>query len=173
MIGIISRRRKRKIFCKINKGKNIFIDYSVEVYAPELLTIEDNVHVQFGCKFFADGGGITIGEGTIFAHDVQIMARNHLYDAEDLRFVPYDERFINKPVKIGKYCWIGARATLLPGTVLGDGVVVGAGAVVSGKIDDYAIVAGNPAVVIKYRNSSVFKKLVSEGKGYIAVTKHY
>lgn len=37
-------------------------------------------------------GGITIGEGTIFAHDIQVMARNHLYDDVDLKSVPHDYR---------------------------------------------------------------------------------
>lgn len=101
------------------------------------------------------------------------MARNHNYDSVDLKMIPYDERFLNKPVMIGKYCWIGARATILPGTKIGNGCVVGAGAVVSGEIEDYAVCAGNPAVIIKYRDKDVFDRLVKEGKGYIANTKHY
>ena len=52
---------------------------------------------------------------------------------------------------IGHDCWIGRGATLLPGAELGCGVVVGAKAVVRGKIPDYAIVAGNPAVVVRMR----------------------
>lgn len=53
--------------------------------------------------------------------------------------------------KIGHDCWIGRDATLLPGTELGCGVIVGAGAVVRGKIPDYAIVAGNPAKIVRLR----------------------
>lgn len=52
---------------------------------------------------------------------------------------------------IGHDCWIGRGATLLPGAELGCGVIVGAKAVVRGKIPDYAIVAGNPAVVVRMR----------------------
>jgi virginiamycin A acetyltransferase len=54
---------------------------------------------------------------------------------------------------IGNDAWIGHGALILPGAVLGNGVIVGAGAVVGGRIVDYAIVAGNPARVIRMRFS--------------------
>lgn len=50
---------------------------------------------------------------------------------------------------IGKCCFIGARAIILPGLQIGDGVIVGAGSVVTKNVQPYTIVAGNPAVVIK------------------------
>ena len=53
--------------------------------------------------------------------------------------------------EIGNDCWIGTGVMILPGAYLGDGVIVGAGAVVSGRIPDYAIVAGNPARVVRMR----------------------
>ncbi|MEO0363521.1 MAG: CatB-related O-acetyltransferase [Pseudomonadota bacterium] len=52
---------------------------------------------------------------------------------------------------VGNYCWIGRRATLLPGAELGDGVIVGAGSVVAGKLPAYAVVAGAPARVVRMR----------------------
>lgn len=52
---------------------------------------------------------------------------------------------------IGNDVWIGQQAITLPGATLGDGVIVGAGAVVGGVIPDYAIVAGNPARVLRMR----------------------
>lgn len=84
-------------------GKYVHVHESTEISAPELLEIANDVHIQQGCKFFANGGGIYIGEGTIFAHDVQIMASNHVYDAPDLESVPYDHRFKNEKVKIGNF----------------------------------------------------------------------
>ena len=50
--------------------------------------------------------------------------------------------------------WIGARATILDGVRIGNGAVIAAGAVVTKDIPDYAIVAGVPAKIIKYRNIS-------------------
>lgn len=52
---------------------------------------------------------------------------------------------------VGHDCWIGRDAMLLPGATLGHGVIVAAGSVVRGKVPDYAIVAGNPATVLRMR----------------------
>ena len=118
-------------------------------------------------------GGVTIDDGCIFAHDVQVLTRNHNYDSNDLEFIPYDQKYIEKPVVIGEYCWIGARVTILPGVKIGKGVVVAACSVITKDIPDYAVVGGNPARIIKYRNKEKFDELLREDKGYIKCTKHY
>lgn len=56
-----------------------------------------------------------------------------------------------RDVVIGNDCWIGREAVIMPGTVIGDGVIVGTRAVVTGTVPDYAIVAGNPAQVKRMR----------------------
>lgn len=55
------------------------------------------------------------------------------------------------PVAIGNDVWIGSRVTVLSGVTIGNGAVIGAGSVVVRSIPDYAIAAGNPARVIRYR----------------------
>jgi virginiamycin A acetyltransferase len=55
---------------------------------------------------------------------------------------------------IGHDCWLGREAMLMPGATLGNGVVVGARAVVRGAVPDYAIVLGNPAKVVRMRFSA-------------------
>lgn len=172
MFGFLNRLYfKKKLHNIKSLGKNVHVHESTEIYAPELLEIANDVHIQQGCKLFADGGGIYIGEGTIFAHDVQIMARNHVYDAPDLESVLYDHRFKNEKVKIGNFCWIGARATILPGVTIEDGVVIGAGSVVNHDVPKGAVVVGNPAKIVKYRNITKFDKLVDEEKGYIKLKR--
>lgn len=174
LLNHFQKKRKEKQREKINCGENVFIDSTVDIYGPHNMTIGSNVHIQFGCKFFADAvGGVTIGDGCIFAHEVQVLTRNHNYDSEDLQYIPYDQRYIEKPVVIGEYCWIGARAMILPGVKIGKGVVVAAGSVVTKDIPDYAVVGGNPARVIKYRGKEKFDELLSKDQGYIKCTKHY
>jgi virginiamycin A acetyltransferase len=52
---------------------------------------------------------------------------------------------------IGNDVWIGQGATILPGAQIGNGVIIGAGSVVHGAVPDYAIVAGNPAKIVRMR----------------------
>ena len=51
-------------------------------------------------------------------------------------------------ISIGRNAWVGTRAILLGGTKLGEGAIIGAGAVVHGEIPPFAIAAGNPASVV-------------------------
>jgi len=148
-------------------GEKVYIDPTVQIYDPALVDIADNCHFQWGCKLFGSGGGISIGEGTIFAHDVQIFARNHYYDGDDLELLPYDSRFVSKKVTIGKYVWVGARVTILPGVNIGDGAVIGAATVVTKDVPPCAIVGGNPARILGYRNKEKYEELARESKSYI------
>lgn len=172
LIDMIRRKRAKAVRAKMSGGKNVYIDPSVGIYSPENIQIGNDVHIQFGCKLFADGG-LRIGDGCVFAHDVQILTRNHNYNSDDLEMIPYDSRYIEKPVAIGAYCWIGARATILPGVKIGKGAVIAACSVVTKDVPDYAVVGGNPAKVIKYRNKERFEQLLREDRGYIKCTKHY
>lgn len=99
------------------------------------------------------------------------MARNHVYDDVELQSVPYDYRYKNKKVVIGNFCWLGARVTILPGITIGDGAAIGAGSVVAHDVPKGAVVAGNPAKILKYRDINKFDELVKDGKGYIKLKK--
>lgn len=87
--------------------------------------------------------GISIGDYSNLGPNVGIITKNH-----DL--VDNDVYSMGKPVKIGAFCWVGMNAVILPGVVLGDFTVVAAGAVVTKSFEEgYAVVAGNPAVILK------------------------
>ncbi len=108
------------------------------------ITIGKNVWISFavsgGC-YIQGINGIEIGDNTIFAPGVKIISANH--DKNNLN------RFVrNKPIKIGKNCWIGANAVILPGVELGDNVIVGAGSVVTKNIPSDSIAIGIPSKII-------------------------
>ncbi len=58
-------------------------------------------------------------------------------------------RSIHRDTKIGKKCFIGARAIIMPGIIIGDEVIVGSGAVVTKDVESHCIVVGNPARIVK------------------------
>lgn len=98
---------------------------------------------------YLDGrGGLTIGSYVSISPESYIISLDH-----DPRSATFET--IPGPIVIEDYAWIGARAMLLPGIRLGKGCVVGAGAVVTKDVADYAIVAGVPAKVIGRRNGQL------------------
>lgn len=93
-----------------------------------------------GC-YIQGKGGIYIGDYTQIAPNVVIVSANH--DVYNTR------KHILKKVSIGKYCWIGANSSIMPGVKLGNFTIVGAGSVVTKPFPDgYCVIAGNPAKVI-------------------------
>ena len=87
---------------------------------------------------------IFFGKGVYIAPNVGFITTNH-DSSNPKRHMP------GQNIEIGDGCWIGMNAVILPGVVLGGGTVVGAGAVVTKDIPEYAIAVGNPARIINYR----------------------
>lgn len=107
------------------------------------LIIADHVQVSENCGIDYSGG-VQIGEGTLISPDVRILSHDHGYD-------PRSEP-CPCSVEIGANVWIGVGALILPGTRrIGDGAIIGAGAIVTHPVPDGAIMAGNPARIVKYR----------------------
>lgn len=99
-----------------------------------------------GTYYQAAGAKLIIGRGTWIAPNVGLITQNHdVYDP--------DNRSEGKNIILGNKCWIGMNAVILPGVVLGDHTVVGAGAVVTKSFPEgHCVIAGNPAKIIKTLN---------------------
>jgi len=96
---------------------------------------------------------ITVGDDVWFGQDVFVSDASHGYQDPD---TPIGEQFgLHEPVAIGSGSWIGHGAIILPGTTIGRNVVVAAGSVVRGKIEDHAVVGGVPAKVIRRLEAGV------------------
>lgn len=94
---------------------------------------------------------IQIGKYVMMAEEVIILNRNHNFDSLKIPLCKQGHSLKTK-LKISDDVWIGTRVIILPGvTRIGKGVIIGAGSVVTKNIDDYSIVAGNPARLIKVR----------------------
>jgi len=134
-----------------------------QVYDSEniLVGVDAYPGIMKGC-YIQGKGGIFIGDYTQIAPNVIIVSSNH--DVYDSR------KQVPEPVVIGKYCWIGAGAKIMPGVVLGDWTIVGAGAVVTKSFPDgYAVIGGVPAKIIRLleRERCIPFKNRTEYNGYI------
>ena len=90
---------------------------------------------------------VELGDAVFTGQGVFITDASHGYQDPD---VPIGRQFgTHQPVVIGAGSWIGHGAVILPGSRIGRNVVVAAGAVVRGEVEDHAVVAGNPARVVR------------------------
>lgn len=94
-------------------------------------------------------GGVEIGEWSMVSMHATIVSSNHSIPGMDRRM--RWENDVLLPTKIGRDVWIGANAVILGGVTIGDGAVVAAGAVVTKDVERGAIVAGNPARLLRKR----------------------
>jgi len=141
-------------------GKNIRINGKTFISSPEKLVLGNNVHIGNGC-FLYSNGGLVIGDNTHLSRNITIYTSNHNYQGEVL---PYDNSDIIKPVLIGKNVWIGMNVNIIPNIKIGDGAIIGLGSVVTVDVPDLAIVGGNPAQIIGYRDEGHYSNLDNNKK---------
>lgn len=166
--------KKQYKLCKRMKsvGKNVYINKGFNIDGIDKIEIGDNVWIGRNCHLVASGG-LKISSGCILSHSIEIWTQNHNYQSDDLMSIPYDKHFIKKPVIIEENVWIGSRVIILPGVTIGEGAVIGAGAVVTKDVQECAVVGGNPANIIKYRDKEQYFKLKQEDKIYLKVNYNY
>lgn len=143
--------------------KSSFLSNLVGLYSKTIIvTRAPGAYIRIGNNVGMSGvtiyarKGIEIGENTAIGGNTKILDNDfHPIEAETRNKLLADKNggdsdlVPSKPIKIGKNCFIGCNAIILKGTELGDGCVVGAGAVVSGKFEANSVIVGNPARVIK------------------------
>ena len=110
------------------------------------------VSIGSGCLIGRGSGivaheSIEIGDDVFTGHHIYVTDANHGY--EDVT-VPVGRQFGEaRPVSIGSGSWLGHGSIVLPGSRIGEHVVVGAGSVVTGELPDYCVAVGTPARVIR------------------------
>ena len=126
---------------------------------------KSNLYIGNYCNFNGiqciGGGRIYIGDYFHSGVECMIITQNHQYEGEE---IPYDSSFIYKTVRIGNCVWFGNRVTVIGNVTIGEGAIIAAGSVVCKDVPPLAIVGGNPAKVIKYRDKDHYFKLKAEGR---------
>ena len=117
---------------KIEIGKNMMAYHNLHIGALESVIIGDDVLIASGVYISDHNHGSYSGEF-------------HSNPSE----APVKRSLTSSPVIIGNNVWIGERATILPGVSIGDGVIIGAGSVVTKSLPNFVIAAGVPAKIIK------------------------
>lgn len=135
----------RRIFKKAGKGINI--EHGAFFGNGDDIEIGDNSGLGLDCMV---SGPLSIGDNVMMGPGVMIYTQNHNYYRLDIPMIQQGDSDKRK-ITIGNDVWIAARVIILPGVTIGDGAVIGAGSIVTRDVPPYAVVAGNPAKVIKYR----------------------
>ncbi len=132
----------RKLLGK--SGDNIFINPPFYCDYGFNIEVGDNFFANYNCTIL-DVAKVTIGSNAFFAPNVSIFTAGHPLHP-DVRNSGYEYGI---PVTIGDNVWIGGNSVILPGVTVGSNSVVAAGSVVTKDVPEWAVVAGNPARVIK------------------------
>lgn len=154
----------RNVDCDIDTiiiGPDCNTNFTINL--PERLSIGKGTVVNGYCYINAYGG-VSIGQYCHIGKGLTIFSHNHNYKSE--KSIPYDDIDIIRPVVIKDFVWIGANVTIVPGVTIGEGSIIGAGSVVTKDVPDCAIVGGNPAQVIKFRDIEIFNNLKGNNKFY-------
>lgn len=132
-----------------NAGVTWAVHHTSTVHSPEKIVRGkwvfpgDSQNVYINAK-----NGISIGDYTNIGPSVGIISANH-------DFINNEAHSVTGPIVIGRHCWFGMGSVVLPGVVLGDFTIVGAGTIVTRNFEEgYCVLAGNPAKVIKQLNRS-------------------
>jgi maltose O-acetyltransferase len=133
--------------CLKETGNNVNIERGADFGSGDEIELGDYSGLGVNCMV---RGPLRIGKNVMMASEVTILTVNHKFDRIDIP-MRLQGAALPEPIEIGDDVWIGTRAIILPGVHVGQGCIIGAGAVVTKDVPRFAIVGGNPARILKYR----------------------
>lgn len=125
-------------------GKDLRLGRNLSFHNPRDINLGSNIYIAFGCCFLANDT-ITVGNEVIFGPYCVIASGDHSRIDGSFRHGPV----YLSPITIGNGCWIGAHVVLTAGSVIGNGSLIAAGAVVTGNIGLNSLAGGVPARIIR------------------------
>ena len=166
MIGYLIKIRRysnqRKMMEKIRHiGKDTTISMSVDITFPQHLSIGEGCFIG-GNSIIDSRGGIKIGNYSSLGVNALLLSTDHRYVGVET--IPFDDVRVIKPIVMGDFVWGGANVSIMPGVTIGDGAILGLSCVITEDVPPMAIMVGNPAKIVSYRNIEQFERLRKEGK---------
>jgi putative colanic acid biosynthesis acetyltransferase WcaF len=125
-------------------GSKASIYPSARITFPWLLSVGERSTIAWGVRIY-NLGRVSIGGRVVISQGAHLCAGTHDYETVDFPLV-------KKEITVEDDVWIAADAFIGPGVTVGRGAVVGARAVVVADVPAYAVMAGNPARVVKMRD---------------------
>lgn len=122
-------------------GRQCHVYPSAVIWAPWNLEMGDAVAVANDAEIY-NPSKITLGDRVVLSQGSYLCGASHDY-------TQWTFPLISKPIVVGQYAWIAARAIVLMGVTIGEGCVVGAGSVVTSSMAPWTVGAGNPCRIIK------------------------
>ncbi|MEP3478673.1 MAG: acyltransferase [Fuerstiella sp.] len=148
LVGNIPSRVLRRMYLwlyLVHIGQETNVQLNCKFLNGRRVTLGNNNVVNFGCLLDGRKYDIRIGDNVSIGPEATILTLGH--DPQSSNFEDS-----GGDVVVGDRAWIGYRALVMPGVVIGEGAVVAAGSVVTKNVDPYTIVAGIPAKAIGTRN---------------------
>lgn len=143
-----------------HKGARCMFEGDGRIIDPDRLFLGDDVHI--GRNFFIRASGeIHIGSNTHISRNVTLHTVNHNINGN---LLPYDHTNVLKPIHIGNYVWIGMNCAVLPGVTIGDGAVIGMGAVIAKDVPAGSIVVGAAQREVGRRDFEHARRLAMDGQ---------
>ncbi len=127
---------------------NVVISFAT-LFSQRDTCIEEGVYIGPQCNI----GMSKIGKNSLIASGVHIMSGKNQHNFDDINTPIQQQGGKFEKISIGEDCWIGNGSLIMAN--IGDKCIVGAGSVVVSDVPDHSIVAGNPAKLIKMRNTEV------------------
>lgn len=157
IIRIIRSIRRKYWERRLKKcGNNFTCCSGVKIHSAKKIIVGNNVRI--GENSYINGlGGLKIGNNVYMGPQIFMWTNNHNYNTPTS--LPFDGTSTNCPITIDDNVWIGARASIIPGVTIGEGAVIAMCSVVTKDVPPCAVVGGNPAKILKYRDKEVYYKL--------------
>ena len=124
-------------------GSNCHIYPGARIWAPWNLVCEDCACIADEAVIY-NAATVHLGSHAIVSQQAYVCTATH--DFDDPRFP-----MVVAPITVGNHAWVCARACVMPGVTLGDGAVLGLGAIAPKNLEPWQVYAGNPARRIKPR----------------------